>query len=52
MLDNSTKIIDQIKYQILFITEDDLFVMGILIDLNSKLMMTCLITQKLMFQCV
>ena len=28
MLDNYTKIIDEIKDQILFITEDDLFVMG------------------------
>ena len=48
ILDNYTKIIDEIKDQILFITEDDLFV----IDLNSKLIMTCLIIKKLMFQCV
>ena len=28
MLENYTKIIDEIKDQILFITEDDLFIMG------------------------
>ena len=45
ILDNYTKIIDEIKDQILFITEDDLFVMvEILQDINLKLMMIYIIT--------
>ena len=53
MLDNYPKIIDEIKDQILFITEDDLFVMGE--DFNRFRFKTdddLLYNKKLMFQCV
>ena len=53
MIKNYSKNIDELKDQILFITDDDSFIMvKILQERNLKQAMIYHLTKKLMFQCV